>query len=247
METENPTPSSEESQQEGTSATSSISGAVIESTPAPAAGTPGPAKPTTDEVKPAVGQPKPKKSFGSKLLTWLVVAAVFFLAGMVTFYFTRYQPLKIAADKAAADGSAKISSLTADFNQALKQYRDAQTELDLTKGELKSFQATEEELQNEVATIQKTNITYKFLVDVSSARLALEKEDVSGARQAINFARADLKALEATDIEKDALSGFAEKLDAASSNLSLTGMESAKAALDELYANLLLLVDHLIR
>ena len=247
METENPTPSSEEPQTEETSAAPSIYGAASESAPAPAAGTPGPAKPTTAEVKPAVGQPKPKQSFGSKLLTWLVVAAVFFLAGMVTFYFTRYQPLKIAADKAAADSSAKISSLTADYNQALKQYRDAQTELDLTKGELKAFQSTEEDLQNEVATIQKTNITYKFLVDVSSARLALEKEDTAAARQAINFARADLKALEATDVEKDALSGFAEKLDAASANLSLTGMESAKAALDELYANLLLLVDHLIR
>ena len=81
METENPTPSSEESQQEGTSTAPSNSGAVNVSTPAPAAGTPGSTKPTAAEVKPAVGQPKPKQSFGSKLLTWLVVAAVFFLAG----------------------------------------------------------------------------------------------------------------------------------------------------------------------
>jgi len=245
METENSNPSSDDTRAEETPAASSIPGAVNEPAPAPAESTPSPVPPAAAEVKPAVGQPKPKQSFGSKLLTWLIIAVVFFLGGMVTFYFTLYQPLKEAADVAAADSDAKVASLTSDYNQALKQYRDAQTELDLTKSELQSFKVSEEDLQNEIATLQKTNISYKFLVDVSSARLALEKEDVAGARQAINFARADLKALEATDIEKDALSGFAEKLDAASTNLSLTEIDNAKAALDELYANLLLLVDNL--
>ena len=44
-------------------------------------------------------------------------------------------------------------------------------------------------------------------------------------------------------IEKDA--GLAEKLNDASSNLTLTGIEKSRAALDSLYTNLLSLIENL--
>lgn len=203
-----------------------------------------------------VGEPHPKKSFWAKVLPWVIVAVLFYLGGLATLFFAVYQPYKQAATVAAAEAATKataaaeadadkIINLTNDYNQALKQYGDTQTELDLTKGELEAANATIADQQTEIARTHKMNIAYKFLVDVSSARAALEKQDTATARQAINFARADLAELKATDIEPASLSGFAEKLDDADKNLNIAGITRARTALDSLYANLLLLVDNL--
>ena len=97
----------------------------------------------------------------------------------------------------------------------------------------------------ELARVNLSNLAYRFLVDVSSARIAIEKQDTATARQAINFAKADLDELKTTDVTADVLSGFAEKLNEASSNLTPSGIEKSRSALDSLYSNLLLFIGNL--
>ena len=227
-----------------------------------ASGAAQPAEPV--EEKPAagalprvqVGQPHPKKSFGAKALPWVIVALLFYIGGLATLYFAFYQPkveaLKSAAaeessqaEAAADEDAAKIIQLTNDYNQALKQYQDAQSELDLTRAELDGAKATIADQSTQIEKLNTKNLAYKFLVDVSSARTALELEDTATARQAVNFAKSDLEALKKTDLTADVLAGLAEKLNDASSNLTLTGMDKARDALDTLYTNLLSLIQNL--
>jgi hypothetical protein len=203
-----------------------------------------------------VGQPHPKKSFGAKVLPWVIVALLFYIGGLATVYFALYQPkveaLKTAvaeesaqADAAADEDAAKIIELTNDYNQALKQYQDAQSELDLTRAELDGAKATIADQSAQIEKLNTENLAYKFLVDVSTARTALELEDTATARQAINFAKMDLDALKKTNLTTDVLAGLAEKLNDASSNLTLTGMDKARDALDTLYTNMLSLIQNL--
>ncbi|HOW90726.1 MAG TPA: hypothetical protein PK883_00300 [Anaerolineaceae bacterium] len=203
-----------------------------------------------------VGEPHPKKKFWSKVLPWVIVAALFYLGGLATIYFALYQPQKQADKAALAELSAsatasaeadanKIIDLTNNYNQALKQYGEAQTELDLTKGELEATRNTVIDKDAELAKANLSNLAYKFLVDVSSARAAVEKADTATARQAINFAKADLEALKAANVTADVISGFAEKLNEASSNLTPSGIAKTRTALDSLYSNLLLFIDNL--
>jgi len=153
--------------------------------------------------------------------------------------------LSASATAAAEADASKIIDLTNDYNQALKQNGDAQAELDLTKGELEATRNFIVDKDAELARVNLTNISYKFLVDVSSARIALEKQDTASARQAINYAKADLEALKTANVTADVLSGFAEKLNEASSNLTPTGLVKSRSALDSLYSNLLLFIDNL--
>jgi len=203
-----------------------------------------------------VGQPRPKKTFWSRVLPWVIVALLFYLGGLATLYFALYQPkveaLKAAAaeqtalaDAAAEADAARIIDLTNDYNQALKQYQDAQAELDTVKGELETANSMVADQDAELTIITNKNIAYKLLVDVSAARTALEQNDIATVRQAINFARADLEELKKTDVTPDVLAGLAEKLNDASSNLTLTGIEKSRAALDSLYTNLLSLIENL--
>jgi len=203
-----------------------------------------------------VGEPHPKKKFWSKVLPWVIVAALFYLGGLATIFFALYQPQKQADTAAIAELSAsataaaeadanKIIDLTNDYNQALKQYSDAQAELDLTKAELEANRTIVVDKDAELAAVKLSNLAYKFLVDVSSARIAIEKQDTATARQAINFAKADLEELKSTNVTADVLSGFAEKLNEASSNLTLSGIEKSRSALDSLYSNLLLFIGNL--
>ena len=161
-----------------------------------------------------VGEPHPRKKFWSKVLPWVIVAVLFYLGGLATIYFALYQPQKQAAAAAAAELSAsataaaeadanKIIDLTNDYNQAIKQYGEAQAELDLTKAELEATNTIVVDKDAELARVNLSNLAYKFLVDVSSARIAIEKQDTATARQAINFAKADLDELKTTDVTSD--------------------------------------------
>lgn len=203
-----------------------------------------------------VGQPHPKKTFGSRLLPWVIVALLFFVGGLATIFFALYQPKVQAlqadaaeqaalAQTAADNDAARIIELTDDYNQALKQYQTAQATLDLTKGELDAARSTIADQEAELARLTKSNIAYKFLMHVSTARTALEQQDTASARQAVNLAKTDLDALKQTDVTADILAGFAEKLNEASSNITLTGIDRARAALDTLYTNLLLLIENM--
>jgi hypothetical protein len=178
------------------------------------------------------------------------------VGGLATIYFALQKPivesvesdaseLAALAKAGAENDAARIINLTDDYNQALKQYQTAQAALDLTKGELEAARSTIAEQEAGLTRLTKSNIAYKFLMHVSTARTALEQQDTATARQAVNLAKTDLEELKQTDVTADILAGFAEKLNEASSNLTLTGIDRARAALDSLYTNLLLLIENM--
>ena len=196
--------------------------------------------------------PAAKNSLWSKALPWVIVALLFYLAGLATIFFAVHQPAKQAAAAAAAAAEQEIASLNNQLSQLELQKSQVQSELDTTRGnlvdtqeDLTTAQATIEEQLTEVANANVKRLVYKLLGNINSARAALEKLDTASARQALNFAKTDLTELEGTGLAEDALSGFADRLDEAVTNLTETGLEKSRAALETLYSNLLLLVDNL--
>jgi hypothetical protein len=119
-----------------------------------------------------------------KILLWCAGCVVLFLAGMLTLYFVRYQPLnqtliqvqkeltvanqaKNDLEKALAAADDKLTTLTGD-NETL------QSELDITTTRLDLLQ---------------------MLVAVDNARLALTQNDVEGAKAALKEAPNQLEGL----------------------------------------------------
>lgn len=202
-------------------------------------------EPKPEPVKTEVVETPKKKSFWSKVLTWFIIVLVFFIGGVATLYFVVYQPAREAAKAAAETSAQKITSLTENYNQAIKQFGTAQTDLDVTKGELKAAETAIEDLTVELANANQLKMVYKFIADVNLARVKLETLDVNSSRQAINFAKADLAELQATGIDPDAISGFSASLDEANTNLGQPDLLKSREALNTLYSSLLLLVNNL--
>ena len=196
--------------------------------------------------------PLVKKSFWSKALPWVIVALVFYLGGLATIYFAVYQPAKKAAAAAAASAEQEIAALNNQVSQLELQKSQVQSELDTARGnlvdtqeELTAAQVTIEEQLSDVANANIKRLAYKLLGNVNSARAALEKRDTDSARQALNFASTDLSELEGAGLAAEALSGFADRVNDAVTNLNEITLQKSRAALDTLYTNLLLLVDNL--
>ncbi|HNR02930.1 MAG TPA: hypothetical protein PKK59_10375 [Anaerolineaceae bacterium] len=196
--------------------------------------------------------PAGKKTFWSKALPWVIVALLFYLGGVATIYFAVHQPAKKAAAAAAATAEQEISSLNNQVSQLELQKSQVQSELDTARGnlvdtqeELTAAQSTIEEQLTEVANANIKRLVYKLLGSINSARASLEKRDTASARQALNFAKADLEELEGAGLAAEALSGFADRLEDAVTNLNELTLQKSRAALDTLYTNLLLLVDNL--
>lgn len=231
--------------------------AVEESVAEPVVDTTAPVVDVKPEEKPGekrepLRAPAAQKTFWSKALPWVIVALVFYLGGLATIFFAVHQPAKKAAEAAAATAVEEIASLNNEVSQLELQKSQVQNELDTTRGnlvdtqeDLTAAQATIEEQLTEVSNANVKRLAYKFLGNINSARAALEKLDTASARQALNFAKTDLAEMEASGLAADALSGFTERLDEAITNLTETGLDKSRAALDTLYANLLLLVDNL--
>ncbi len=207
--------------------------------------TPAVDQPAIDTVK-AEEKPAPvKKGFWSKILPWVIVAVVFYLGGLATIFFAVYQPAKNTAAAAAADADKQITELTDKVAQAEIDIAAVQTELDTVKADLTAAQTTIADQTAQLAKIKQMEIVYKFLVDVNGARAALEKLDTNTALQSINFAKADLTELQATEIDAASLSGFGDLLDTATSKISEPDLLTSRDALDTLYSNLLNLVNNL--
>jgi hypothetical protein len=105
--------------------------------------------------------------FFRSLLIWLGVIAVAFLAGVGTYHFTRYTPLKKSMDEAQSaltEANSKLSTLTAE-----KQKADA----------------TISTLQGKLATANAHVDILQLLADANGARLALIAKDVEGAKTAL--------------------------------------------------------------
>ncbi len=196
--------------------------------------------------------PAAKKGVWNKALPWVIVALVFYLGGLATIYFALYRPAVMEAETAAETAKAEITSLNDQLSQLELQKSLVQSELDTTRSELvntqedlATAQGTIEEQVSSVANANIRRLAYKLLANINTARVALENADVAAARQALNFAKGDLAELEGTDVESDALSGFADRMEEAITNLTEEGLETSRAALESLFAKLLLLVANL--
>ncbi len=226
---------------------------VIEETPAAEVPDEAKTEPLFEDVPAAVpvaesgdiAETPVKKSFWSKVLPWVIVAAVFFLGGMATIFFAVHQPAKQAAATAAEDAAQQISTLTSELEIANNKLTDVQAELDTTAGDLSTAQATIEEQTAELTRSNQIRVAYKFLADVNAARTALQSLDVNASRQSITFARTDLADLQATGLSEDSTSGFAALLDEALNNLSEPDLLKSRDALNNLYSGLLTLINNL--
>jgi len=189
------------------------------------------------EVITPVEEPKPDKSFGAKILPWVVAILVALIAGAAAVYFALYQP-KITAYK--ADLKAAQTSL----DTTSKKLSTTETDLALSQTNLQTANASVDDLTAQLTTAQQFSLIYKFQADVNAARVALLKLDPASSLQAINFIKEDLTELEKTALDPNAIAGFKERIAEAESNLSVEPSKSL-AALDTLYNNLLFLISNL--
>ena len=189
------------------------------------------------EVLPPKEEVKPTRSFGSKVLTWVIVALVFFIGGMAVIYFTLYQP-RLSTLKADLQASeAQLTSVT-------DKLASAETDLALAKTNLETAEATIVDLTDQLIAADLFGSIYKFQADVNAARVALLKLDPASSLQALNFIKADLADLEAKELDPNAIAGFKARIAEAEANLETEPAKSL-SALDTLYNNLVFLISNL--
>jgi chromosome segregation ATPase len=177
--------------------------------------------------------PTPKKSIMDRALPWLIVGLVCFLGGALVTYFALYQP--------------KIAELTTDQTDlaaASENVAELQSQLDTSKSELTSANATIEELTLSLAASEKLRLIYKFQADVNSAQASLTNHEPTSARQALGYASDDLSDLEKTDLDADTLAGFKTKIEEANNKLN-SDPDSAIDTLTTLQSDLLNMISHL--
>lgn len=189
--------------------------------------------PKADETK-VEAQPKEnKRSFVQVVLPWFLVAIVFFLVGAGLVYFTLYQN----ASKELTAANAQVTDLTS-------QLSGVQVDLEKAKTDLNTTQLRLTDTQTELDSAKITTLLYKLQTDVNAARVGVLKMDSSFARQALNYASADLSDLSQTSIGADKLTGLQKRIDTALIYLE-SDQQRALDALDTLYTNLLLISGNL--
>jgi len=189
------------------------------------------------EVITPMEEVKPGKTFGAKVLPWLIVALVFFIGGMAVIYFTLYQP-KLSALK--ADLQASEVQLT----NVSDKLASAETDLALAETNLETAEGTIVDLTDQLIAADLFGSIYKFQADVNAARVALLKLDPASSLQALNFIKEDLSELEIKELDPDAIAGFRERIAEAEANLEKDPAKSL-AALDTLYNNLVFLISNI--
>jgi hypothetical protein len=189
------------------------------------------------EVITPMEEVKPGKTFGAKVLPWLMVALVFFIGGMAVIYFTLYQP-KLSALK--ADLQASEVQLT----NVSDKLASAETDLALAETNLETAEGTIVDLTDQLIAADLFGSIYKFQADVNAARVALLKLDPASSLQALNFIKEDLSELEIKELDPDAIAGFRERIAEAEANLEKDPAKSL-AALDTLYNNLVFLISNI--
>ncbi len=120
-----------------------------------------------DEILPETEQKKEPTKFQlfvRKALIWLGVAAVFFLAGFVTFYFTLYRSKADTLDQT----QAQLTQAESDIQELEGQLADANTQVDA------------------LTTADNQRALLSVMVDIYAARLALVQEDTVSAKAALS-------------------------------------------------------------
>ena len=130
-------------------------------------------KTPAEPVSPVVEEkPSPSrvKSYFNKMIIWLAVVIIAFLAGMVTDHFWRYKTL----NETLLQTQTELTEVQEEIKQ-VQALKDAITSLEEEK----------EQLAGDLATSQDHLGMLQMLVDTNSARLALFLDDVPGAQEAL--------------------------------------------------------------
>lgn len=131
-----------------------------------------------EEVEEPVSEPEEEKKelsragrFFRKLLIWVVVIAIAFVAGVGTFYFLRFQPLRD------------------ELNQQIQALEEAEEEIAGLESEIERLSAFEERNQELEAEIEQTRLHITILSarsSVSNALLALSEDNLAEAKLALD-------------------------------------------------------------
>ncbi len=151
-----------------------------------------PEAPEPPEVEPPPKEPSRVGRLARSLLRWTVALLVVFAVGVGATWFARVQPQAQRIETLEADLAAAVAS------------RDA---LDLEVQALRT-------VRDELAATQRHLELLQVLVDVTSARLAVEQEDVLSARAALAGTEARLRALQRqlSGGEASAVAGMLDRL-----------------------------------
>jgi cytoskeletal protein RodZ len=174
-----------------------------------------------------------KPGFFKRVIPWVIVILVSFIAGAGLIYFTLYTRV----NNAYTASEQNVATLT-------DKLSTSEMDLSKVKTELGTTQASLVNANNSAVKDQQLLLLYKFQSDVNLARVSMLKLDSSTARQALSVAGDDLKALTATNINPDSISGLQPQLDTAVTNV-LSFPDKAGNALDTLYTNLLLISNNI--
>jgi hypothetical protein len=147
--------------------------AQVESAPAEPASTPAAELPAAQAEKPRPGK---FQRFLRLALIYLVAVAAVFLAGALTYHFTRYQPLR-----------ASLTQTQADLAQANQALSAAQTSLAAASSKMTALGVDNQALQSDLDAARAQALLLRVLVDVKNARLALDQEDVVAAKAALTL------------------------------------------------------------
>lgn len=172
-------------------------------------------------------QPGRLQSFFKKILVWLIVFVIAFVAGALTNYYLRYKPL-----------SATLAETEEALDQANQNNRDLQDEIDdldsviqEANDKISSLEAEKMDLQVTLETAVAHRQLLHVLVDVNNARLALFRDDVGTARTTLlqTSERLDDLLLFIAKIDADLSQTMQQRLD-----LIISGLEvnSENAILD---------------
>lgn len=127
-----------------------------------------------------------------KILIGLGIGALLFLAGFLTDYFVRYQPLSNTLDETRVEleqAKQTISGLEAQNTQLTNANRIANNEIFA--------------LEAELASVKANALYYQVLMDVNTARISVFMEDIEGAQTALADTQDNLEALLPYIIEVD--------------------------------------------
>ena len=176
------------------------------------------------------------RSFFKKILVWLIVFVIAFIAGVVTDYYLRYKPL-----------SSTLAETEEALDQASKNNGDLQDEIDdldsaiqEANDKISSLEADKVDLQIALETAVAHRELLHVLVDVNNARLALFRNDVGKARTTLlqTAARLDDLLLFIAKIDADLAQSMQQRLDLIISGLEVN-TENAVIDLDLFIQDLL--------
>jgi hypothetical protein len=176
-----------------------------------------------------VSEPASKPGFFKRILPYVIVAVVFFIAGAGLIFFTLY-----------TNSQTALAAANNDVSKTNEQLSAANIDLQKAKTDLSVSQSALADANNSLNKSEQFAILYKFQADVNIARTSLARQDPSSARQALTIASADLAELQKTGIAADNIAGLQPQLDLAVTNLE-TDIQKAASAMDTLYTNLLLI------